>query len=114
MNAVAVHMFMTFKAQLMVAVARRTLQSSEAFCTQEAESEDTALATEHADVYPRAAMTDWEPALQMAGLVDEFEAAFAQEWRGLLERHVANVDENFKGIFSSDGVAELLQEDEAR
>ena len=68
MNAVANHMFMTLKSQLMVAMARKTLLEAG---FQNDEDED--LATVKADVYPRASMAEWKPSLYDAGLLDQFE-----------------------------------------
>ena len=69
MNAVANHMLMTLKSQLMVAIARKTLLDAGLSNADEEEKLDAIKA----DVYPRASMSEWTPSLAGAGLLSHFE-----------------------------------------
>ena len=68
MNAVANHMFLTLRAQLMVAMARSTLLE-----VGRLDDSDAELESAKSDVYPRASMSKWKPLLQDAGLLPHFE-----------------------------------------
>ena len=70
MNAVANHMILTLKAQLMVAMARSTLLQAGRL---DESAEDAKLESAKSDVYPRASMSHWKPALQHADLLPQFE-----------------------------------------
>lgn len=70
MNAVANHMLMTLKSQLMVAMARRTWL--DAGFPDDAKADDE-LSAVKSDVYPRASMSEWKPSLAGCGLLDQFE-----------------------------------------
>ena len=121
MNAVANHMLLTLKAQLMVAMARATLLQA----NQLVEAVDDAeLEAAKSDVYPRASMSQWKPRLQDAGLLDQFEELlhlqlfcisvlrassicnavhgqehFNEEWRDLLSTYVQSIVEKHPSIF---------------
>lgn len=90
MNAVANHLLMTLRSQLMVALARRTLGVQE----------DVELQMK-ADVYPRASMADWRPLLAQQGLLQSFEEVFQEEWRLALERHLDVVRATFPETFGA-------------
>ena len=72
MNAVANHMLMTLKSQLMVAMARKTLLDAGIPRIPTEVTEDELEAVK-ADVYPRASMAEWKPSLADAGLLSQFE-----------------------------------------
>mmetsp|Transcript_22287 Transcript_22287/g.42601 ORF Transcript_22287/g.42601 Transcript_22287/m.42601 type:complete len:456 (-) Transcript_22287:16-1383(-) len=106
MNAVANHLLLTFRSQLEVAIARLTLTDA-GLLTPRNKDEDAALANEHADVCPRAAVADWEPALRDAGLMGRFHASFASEWHRLMNRYLEAVEVRFPGITSRQGFQKL-------
>ena len=91
MNAVANHMLMTLRSQLMVAIARRMVGMQE----------DEELLEMRADVYPRASMADWKPLLCQQGLLRRFEEVFQSEWRQALEGHVDVVRATFPETFGA-------------
>jgi len=101
MNAVANHMLQTFKVQLMVAIARATLVNSGHPIPENLE-DDTSLAHQHSDVYPRAQLSDWEPLLKESCLLNSFEEAFQVEWDALLHTHVRHMKQLFSGIFPNE------------
>eukprot|EP00438_Fugacium_kawagutii_P000562 Skav206450 [mRNA] locus=scaffold230:33601:34122:- [translate_table: standard] len=72
MNAVANHMLMTLKSQLMVAMARKTLLEADVQASGFPD-EDFDLEAVKADVYPRASMAEWKPFLADTGLLSQFE-----------------------------------------
>lgn len=106
MNAVANHMLMTLKAQLMVAMARKTLLDAGIPRIPTEVTEDELEAVK-ADVYPRASMAEWKPSLADAGLLSQFEESFRREWEHVLGAHVRHAEDNFPGVFE-DGNAEGL------
>lgn len=106
MNAVANHMLLTFRSQLEVAIARQTLTDA-GLLSPEKVDDDSALANLHADVYPRAAMADWEPALRDAGLMVRFHTSFEPEWHRLMNRYLEDVEVRFPGVTSAQGLYDL-------
>eukprot|EP00929_Paragymnodinium_shiwhaense_P093673 TRINITY_DN53895_c0_g1_i1.p1 TRINITY_DN53895_c0_g1~~TRINITY_DN53895_c0_g1_i1.p1 ORF type:complete len:601 (+),score=86.93 TRINITY_DN53895_c0_g1_i1:89-1891(+) len=115
MNAVATHLLNTLKSQLQVAAARATLRNAGLVSAADAEV-DAMLANQHADVYPRAALSEWEPALAEAGLLDTFQDNFKAEWSELLDAHVDHVAACLPGVFSESAAfsAEAVAEGDKR
>ncbi|CAE7391265.1 ASPH [Symbiodinium sp. KB8] len=101
MNAVANHMFLTLKAQLMVAMARSMLMQAGRLDQAIDDAEQAELEAAKSDVYPRASMSRWKPLLEDAGLLSRFEEHFAEEWRHVLSVHAARAEEKFPRIFES-------------
>ena len=76
MNAVANHMFLNLKAQLMVAMARSMLMQAGRLDQAIDDAEQAELEAAKSDVYPRASMSRWKPLLEDAGLLSRFEDWF--------------------------------------
>eukprot|EP00930_Biecheleria_cincta_P020450 TRINITY_DN15391_c0_g1_i1.p1 TRINITY_DN15391_c0_g1~~TRINITY_DN15391_c0_g1_i1.p1 ORF type:complete len:891 (+),score=144.56 TRINITY_DN15391_c0_g1_i1:586-3258(+) len=101
MNTVANHMLQVFQASLMVAKAREVALGAGLGAASE-DQEDDALNNMQSDVFPRGSISDWGPALLEAGLLDKFEADFAEEWGQLIDLHIADIAQRFPGIWPAE------------